>query len=158
MADAPVLKWFGAAPDTDLNYKRQQMHSNKTHGKEIHKKLAFSGINESKLRCFCLLREVGVISNKIVWHDGHSSKWVLDVINSLYSNFWHTSYPKKVCKICTNFTNLLWVGSMSENNYITNIRDGDFILGMHTELMKHYQLTQGSIYVVCELYTKNRCL
>ena len=54
MADAPLLKWSGAASDANLNYKRRTMHSNKSHGKEIHKKLAFSGINESKLRCFCL--------------------------------------------------------------------------------------------------------
>ena len=54
MADAPVLKWFGAASDADLIYKRRKMYSNKTHGREIHKKLAFSGINESKHRCFCL--------------------------------------------------------------------------------------------------------
>ena len=50
MADAPVLRWFGAASDADLNYKRRKMHSNKTHGKGIHKKLTFSGINDSKLR------------------------------------------------------------------------------------------------------------
>ena len=53
-ADAPSLKWFGAVLDADLNYTRQNMHSNKTYGKGIHKKLALSGINESRLRCFCL--------------------------------------------------------------------------------------------------------
>ena len=47
MADAPVLQWFGAASDADLNYKRRKMHSYKTQGKGIHKKLAFSGINDS---------------------------------------------------------------------------------------------------------------
>ena len=66
MADAPELKWFGAALDAEFNYKRRKMHSNKTHSKGIHKKLAFSEINGSNPRCFCLWQVVGVISNKIV--------------------------------------------------------------------------------------------
>ena len=66
MADAPVLKLYDDASDADVNFKSKKMHSNKTHGKGIHKKLALSGINQSRLRCFCLQRVVGVISNKIV--------------------------------------------------------------------------------------------
>ena len=56
MADAPVLKWFSAASDADLNYiyKRRNMHSNKTHGKEIYKTLEFSVKNEFNTSMFCL--------------------------------------------------------------------------------------------------------
>ena len=53
-ADAPVLKWFGAASYADLNYKRRNMHSNNTQGNAIYKKVAVIGIHKSRLKCFSL--------------------------------------------------------------------------------------------------------
>ena len=43
--DIPALKWFGAALDADLNYKRQNMHSDNTCGKGIPRNWHFHGIN-----------------------------------------------------------------------------------------------------------------